>query len=487
MRKHLLAWLLALGACERAVSQDSEITPLEAAEQPGSVVRQSDASDQRTPVPPAAATKHALAQIKDIFRDEYAKSTTMQGRAAFARQLLAEGEKTTSPAERWALVSEAMRLAADAGDTDLTYSAIAQAAEFFKIDAVELKHEAISKLALKAPPSTLDDLARDALAIGMRAGNSDKPKIAHKSISLAAALARKTKNRSLLAEVTKTQQSLRDMEKESRELAAVVAKLDATPDDPDACLEAGKYFCFKGNDWPRGLSLLAKSSDTNLSRLAVAELNVSKDTAAVASLADAWWDWAEDESGMHRTAAMLHAADLYGSVLKTAAGLERARMEKRMKEASSQRAGRQEKRQSLTEIPEMKAVNLNGGLAKDGTFNGKPFTCGGETWPKSLTACPNSAGGSIVYALPPGARRLTGTAGVFAPHGLTGPRTGGPPLHFEILVDGHSVWKSPPLIDRDSTASFAVDLYGASQLELRTTTERDYSPWAAWLNPEITF
>jgi hypothetical protein len=42
----------------------------------------------------------------------------------------------------------------------------------------------------------------------------------------------------------------------------VKAKLSQNPNDPDICLEAGSYFCFKAHDWDRGLPVLAKGSDT---------------------------------------------------------------------------------------------------------------------------------------------------------------------------------------------------------------------------------
>jgi hypothetical protein len=61
------------------------------------------------------------------------------------------------------------------------------------------------------------------------------------------------------------------------------------------------------------------------------------------------------------------------------------------------------------------------------------------------------------------------------------------PQLFEILVDGRSAWKSPPLLKRDDTADFEVQLYGASKIELRTSSKSVICAWSAWLNPEIVF
>jgi len=95
-----------------------------------------------------------------------------------------------------------------------------------------------------------------------------------------------------------------------------VAKLEASPNDSEVCLEAGKYFSFKANDWDRGLPLLAKGSDTELSRLAVAELNGARTPDAVTTGGDSWWDWAQKEKGIAKTAASLHAVELYASIIK---------------------------------------------------------------------------------------------------------------------------------------------------------------------------
>lgn len=454
---------------------------------PGNPSPTSDASDdRRLRVPSAAETKRALAEVKDIFKDDYGKSVSPQAKVGLARQLLGQAEKTPSPVERWAILSEAMRLAADAGDMDLSFDAITNAATIFAIDADDLRLAAISKLAIKAQPDAVDALARAAIKIAREAIDADDLKAALKSLGVASSLARKAKNRSLTAEVTTLQQSARDKEKESKEMAAITAKLSEAPSDPDACLEAGRFFCFKADDWERGLPLLAKGSATDLSRLAVAELNASQTPEAVLALGDAWWDWADDERSLAKTAATAHAADLYGSVLAKTQGLDRARLEKRIKQARSESADRG-RRMPLADLKEESATGIQYGLTKDGTFRGKPFICGGQTWPKGMQAMTQPSGTSIRFQIPPGAKRLVGRAGVFGPDGVSPLQQPAAPLHFEILVDGISSWKSPPLPKRDDTATFSVELAGAGELELRTTCPSDSSAWSAWLDPELVF
>ena len=449
------------------------------------------ASDsRRLAPPPTVAARESLANIKDIFRDDYAGATTPENRQGLARQLLDQAEKTPAGADRYVLLTESMRLAAEAGDVELTFSVIAECAKQYTVDADSLKLDALGRFAIKATPQSLDGLARTSLTLAKQSVESGKLQTAQKSLLLAAGFAKKAKNRSLIAEVTKFQQAVRDTEKESKEIEAIVAKLEASPNDSEVCLEAGKYFSFKANDWDRGLPLLAKGSDTELSRLAVAELNGARTPDAVTTVGDSWWDWAQKEKGIAKTAASLHAVELYASIIKATQGLERARLEKRIAQLPKDQSPRG-RRVALAELREQSATNIQGGMSRDGTFQGKPYTCGGQTWPMGIVAHPWNANGgvsSIVYAVPQGAKRLIGKVGVFSPAHSAGtslqPES---PQIFEILVDGQTAWKSPPLQKRDEMADFDVILSGAAEVELRTTSKTVMCAWSAWLNPEVVY
>jgi hypothetical protein len=476
---------IAFAGVERLLpAQDGLGSLLEAADAPP---KKAGASGQRPSAPSAAAAKQALAQVKDVFRDDYARATTPQARASLARQLIGQSAKSASPAECWALLTEAMRLASDAGDSKLSFEAIDLSAERFAIDGDDFKAEAIVKLAGKAPPAELDGLAQEAVAIARKAADADNVALTSKSLAVANSLARKTRNRALLAEAAKIQQAVRSEDKESRERAAIKEKVSQNPNDPDICLEAGRYFCFKADDWKSGLPLLAKGSDAELSRLAVAESNAGRAANGVIAVADAWWQWAEKERGFAKSAGMLHASDLYQSLVDadTVQGLERVRLEKRIREASD--LNRQKQRSTwLADIPPATTSNIAFGLKTDGTYQGKPYACKGRQWPKGLTSMPTGMSfASITYALPEGSKRLVGTAGVFKPEGASEHSQPASPQRFEILVDGRSAWKSGPLPRVDDTSDFDVELFGAKTVELRTNSDSGNSAWAAWLEVQV--
>lgn len=444
----------------------------------------------KEPIPAAAETKQALAAVQDIFRVEFVAANTPDKRVALAQQLLAQAERTSKSSDRWALFVEAARLAAEAGDPATTFAVIDATTAVYAVDPLTAKLDAIGRLVPKVSPQGADDLSLACLEMCRTLiGRGDLAE-ARKLLTMTSALTKKTRNRALTAEVNKLTVAIRDAEKVGKERDAILEKLAANPGDPELCLEAGSYFCFKAGDWEKGLPLLAKGSDAELARLAKDDLAAAGSAARAAALGDAWWTWAEKHRGPLKAAGMIRASLAYETAVAAAQGLEKVRLEKRIKEAQADQpvTGR---RVALADLGELSAKNIWGGFSKEGKFQGKPFLCRGQEWPKALCVCPDTAAGGIATVtvqVPRGAKRLIGVAGIFTASADTPPNVQPvTPQNFEIMVDRRSAWKSPPLKKRDDTAAFDVDITGAMAIELRVMTEHGAAAWAAWLNPEILF
>ena len=433
--------------------------------------------------PSASESRKSLASVREIFREEFASATTPDKRLALARHLIAQAQKTPDAMDRWALFTEAMRLASDAGDVEATFDVIRQVSAEFDVDADTLRVDAIAKLGGRGAGDSANALARAAIALARKFADAGNEPLTQRCISLASSFARKAKNPALVAEVSKVQQSIRDLEKLAKERSVIAQKLADGPNDPDVCLEAGKFFCFREGDWVRGLDLLGRGSDTALARLATADINSAADAQSVVALADAWWDWAESERSAMKAGGFRRASMLYESIIAKTNGLERARLEKRIRQAEADGKGFT-KTVFLADLKESKVRGINVAFTKDGTFGGKPFTCAGKDWPKGIVAMPAEAA-TVTYDLPQGAKRLSGKAGVFTPAGNGGQPRGA--LSFEILVDGKPAWTSPTLKKRDETAAFEVELYGARQIELVTKCTDAFSAWTAWLDPVVAY
>ena len=82
------------------------------------------ASEDRVPIPPPDAIAKASKLIRELFKDEFVK-TTPKARVALAEKLYKQAEETSDdPAAQYVLYKEASELAAAGGDIDLSLHAI---------------------------------------------------------------------------------------------------------------------------------------------------------------------------------------------------------------------------------------------------------------------------------------------------------------------------------------------------------------------------
>ena len=140
---------------------------------------------------------------------------------------------------------------------------------------------------------------------------------------------------SALAECAKGFQQAR---REHEAIQAAQEKLKTAPDDPDACLAVGRWYCFYQGDWDEGLKLLAKGSDDALKSLAAEEL-ASKPAKAEDKVArgDAWWDLAEKAAGKPKAAMRRRAGHWYQEAMPDLApGLGKSKVEKRLAQAADE-------------------------------------------------------------------------------------------------------------------------------------------------------
>lgn len=468
---------------------------LEQSEAPGAsdsgVTQQQDSvgkesrTEKRITVPTGTAAIQAVAKVRDIFRSEYGAATTPQTKAVFARQLLSQASQTPSPVERWALYTEAIRFATDAGDAAGCFEMISTAAAEFLVNEDGLKLDALSTLSKTAPPQAMDDLARSALELANKCAAAGDTKDMRQALGIATSIAKKTRNEYLAAEITKLQRFARERTRQIKLATRFEDRLKADPDDAATCLEAGKFFCFELGDWETGLRLLTRGSDDVLRDLARVECSRPVTPVEICRLADAWWDWAQEERGQVNSAASAHAAKLYSSVIQEFHGLERARIEKRINSVE-QIPGNRGQGTPLAELAPVANHQIKFGLQKPGVFQGHPLVCGGKHWTKGFAAVPGADEPTqILYLLPEGSQSVSGRVGVFHPFGQ--PVTNGPhaPLFFEVHVNGRVAWKSRGLLKINDMDEFNVPLFGSQRLELRTKCESDLSTWAAWLEVEF--
>jgi hypothetical protein len=131
-------------------------------------------------------------------------------------------------------------------------------------------------------------------------------------------------------------QMVREAQAANDEARIAQAELKRRPDDADAALRLGRFYCLITGDWESGLRLLARGSDPTLKKFAQQDLAQPSSSADQVVLADQWWDLGERMAGTAKTQVRQHACAWYKRALSTLdKGLIRQRVEQRLEEITT--------------------------------------------------------------------------------------------------------------------------------------------------------
>ena len=290
-------------------------------------------------VPSADDIKQAEKLVKDLLKDEYAK-TDPAGRLALATKLLQQADENKGdPASEYVLLHEARDYAVMGGDAIQATDAQKRLRDSFKIDFAAMlidlrKLEAASRSADSAAAlATLLSLgADDALAVD----NYDQ---AVRYNSRAEDLLPLIKNAALKDHLKTEVARVLALKQASTAALAAQKTLASKPEDPEANLAIGRFALQKG-EFEKAFAMLAKGSDKALAGIAKRELTPAAEAPEQAKLGDDWFDLAAKESNTFVKKAMQERAGVwYGNALPALTGLGKLKVEGRMKTlAPSQKA-----------------------------------------------------------------------------------------------------------------------------------------------------
>lgn len=308
-----------------AVFWSAEFSPAAVGAEPGvaepspraAIVRQAGTEpvDTRLAMPSEAARREAIARVHEIYREEFSGAATAMRRRELAVDLVSQADSTENPADRWALLVEALRLASDAGDATTAISLMERFSAEYVVDRASTRLEALSRLLPKVAPAQIEELRRYCLDLAQELDSAENSELSARALALASAAVKKTKNTDLLAEASRMALKQRERQKIDKEIKPLLAKLAATPDDAELCLEVGQLLCFRAGRWPEGLELLVKGSDRRLASIARLELAAPQASAEHVRLGGAWWDWSEIQKASTKAAAQSVAARHYSSAV----------------------------------------------------------------------------------------------------------------------------------------------------------------------------
>jgi hypothetical protein len=290
----------------------------------------------RLPVPDAAAQAKVLAQMKEIWRAEYAK-TAPEEKQSLAVMLLAEGVKVTDdPDSLHGMLNQARLLAAAAGDPATAVRAGDALAARFDVDRFKLAHEALTTCSGSARTKESHALvAEEALRAAEAALEAECPDDAGRLAALAGTEAGRSQIAQQSAGARALAQSAQVLKAELLDVKPALQTLAGKPDDPAACAVVGRYRCFTRGEWDQGLPLLAKGGDPLLKAAAEADATAPEDATGQAAVGDAWWAAAQKLAGAAKAGAAARADHWYARALPALQGISRLRLEKKIKEVAA--------------------------------------------------------------------------------------------------------------------------------------------------------
>jgi hypothetical protein len=289
-----------------------------------------DAPSERLPVPNSAAQGKIQAALRSQYKQEFAKRTAEDRLALaedFHKQALEEG---TDPVRQYVLLRAARELATDAGNFDVGFAIIDDTARRFTVDASELKVTALTD-AMDRTSIPKAELFENYHKVGEAALTHGDIQLAYQVTVLERILVRGAKDAVLTQRARQFDLRVHDARREYAAIVAAARKLQANPDDAEASLQVGRYFCFRQRRWEEGLPLLAQGADPKLRDLAKRDLDAPEDANAMAELADAWWNLPDSKQAPQR-AARERAAHWYAEALPKLEGEKQARAQQRIEE-----------------------------------------------------------------------------------------------------------------------------------------------------------
>ncbi len=274
------------------------------------------------PVPPAEEQEQTRKLLRDLFRTDYANRTARGMNALAVKLLQFSKEEGKGSAMRFVLLDEARDLAARAGEPALALEAVAALTRHYRVDALKMRQETVETAGRSASsPATSRELAEAYLALMEDLAKAEEYDAAKGLASRAQSAARKARDQGLYERLQALDKEIGALRAEYGRVKPSLQTLQENPNDPEANLAAGTYFCFTRDQWDRGLPHLARGSDPGLAELAAAELGKPETPESQAELARQWREAARKKTARVKSGCEQRALYWYEKALQGTRGV----------------------------------------------------------------------------------------------------------------------------------------------------------------------
>jgi hypothetical protein len=251
----------------------------------------------KLPIPDESAQEAALELVTEVYKADYEQAKSRKQKGALAKKLLQEGVATEDdPTGRHVLLCAARDIAAERGDVDTAYQAIAEIDRSYEVDVVKMKAATLADAAKALrEPDEHRQLVRRFLWLIDEAVTADRYDIAKPLGEIAFSSARTARDADLISFVRRRNEEVKKVEREYEKVQSAMDVLKTKPTDPEANLTVGKFHCFLKSQWAAGVLRLALGSDETLTALAAMELD---ENPVHLELGDRCWEVSLREEGL---------------------------------------------------------------------------------------------------------------------------------------------------------------------------------------------
>ncbi|MCZ7644699.1 MAG: hypothetical protein M5U26_05340 [Planctomycetota bacterium] len=340
----------------------------------GALCAAEPAADPRKPLPAREALNQAVAQVKEVFKAEYAAAAP-EALAALARKLLEQAQAEKDEVSKYALLSEARRLAVQAAEPLAAARAVADLGRAYRLDTYQETFASLDQCRRQIRDmEKVKELAGIYLGLGKTALEEELYAEAERAVQKAQECAAVARD----AELAKLAAAQKGAVEQARRAFLQVQKaretLKTQPDDPAANLALGRFLWFTQGDAAKALPHLAKGSDGSLATCARLDLDGAPSNEAKVALGDAWWQQSEGKPPAEQDALRARAAHWYQQCVNELTGLEQMRVLKRIGDSGAQDSAWIEFAENETKGLRAEAMPPGDGKFQYGAKDGRP--CG---------------------------------------------------------------------------------------------------------------
>lgn len=301
---------------------------------------------EKLPVPSMEAQHTSQMEIRTIFKEEYGKKDRTS-KSVLAKKLFDQARDISNTADsRYALLLEAQLVAEDAFDYKIATDALDQLYTLYKLPAPVLtgatftvdinshKMKLLNALRKKTTdPSDLNALCSIYLSLAEEAHQNRQYDDA---LTFVGQVSKTSKDGDLTLLAKRLAQDVNASRSDADKVKKFEETLKVSSEDPLANEVVGIYECFVKGDWEKGLPKISKSTNPLLHGVAQDELLKPSKAEFQIQVGEEWLKVGEKEKNAeNRRHYQERAAYWFQQALKNATGLEKAKVENKMKEIAS--------------------------------------------------------------------------------------------------------------------------------------------------------